>query len=174
MNDDEDFSDDSSYQWCWCAQLCFSVCRLFVLQYYISTNGTYLHVYTVYICSQLQPTGSRAPPPSAFKDVAYDVATQHIQQRPIRPLHCDAMSRYGGESRHREQDRGVPWYRAALADVQPLTNRRTKFVVLTFEPSGWTDPTVQKLVNVWEQQASRDVWAPTGVGRRRGPAPDTS
>jgi hypothetical protein len=27
--------------------------------------------------------------------------------------------------------------------------------VLAFESSGWTDPTVQKLVNVWEQQASR-------------------
>jgi hypothetical protein len=46
--------------------------------------------------------------------------------------------------------------RAALADVQqPLTNRHTKFVVLAFESSGWTDPTVQKLDNVWEQQASR-------------------
>ena len=34
-------SDDSgSYQWCCCAQLCFSVCRLFVLEYYSSTNGT--------------------------------------------------------------------------------------------------------------------------------------
>jgi hypothetical protein len=30
--------------------------------------------------------------------------------------------------------------------------RRTKFVVLAFELSG---PTVQKLVNVWEQRASR-------------------
>ena len=49
----------------------------------------------------------------------------------------------------------IAGYRAALADVQPLTNRRTKFVVLAFESSGWTDPTVQKLVNVWEQQASR-------------------
>ena len=39
--------------------------------------------------------------------------------------------------------------------MQPLTNHRTKFVVLAFESSGWTDLTVQKLVNVWEQQASR-------------------
>ena len=39
--------------------------------------------------------------------------------------------------------------------MQPLTNRRIKFVMLAFESSGWTDPTVQKLVNVWEQQASR-------------------
>ena len=39
---------------------------------------------------------------------------------------------------------------------QPLTNSRTKFVVLASESSaGWTDPTVQKLVdvNVWEQNA---------------------
>ena len=49
----------------------------------------------------------------------------------------------------------IAGYRAALADVQPLTNRRTKFVVLAFESSGWTDPTGQKLVNVWEQQALR-------------------
>ncbi len=39
--------------------------------------------------------------------------------------------------------------------MQPLTNCRTKLVVLAFESSGWTDPTVQRLVNVWEQQASR-------------------
>ena len=36
----------------------------------------------------------------------------------------------------------IEGYRAALADVQPLTNRRTKFVVLAFESSGWTGPTV--------------------------------
>ncbi len=29
---DEGFADDSSYQWCCCAQLCFSGCCLFVLQ----------------------------------------------------------------------------------------------------------------------------------------------
>ena len=43
---------------------------------------------------------------TAFKDVAYDVtiaATQTFK----RSLQCDARSRYGGESRHREQDRGV-------------------------------------------------------------------
>ncbi len=62
-------------------------------------------------------------------------------------------------------------YRAALADMQPLTNRHPKFVVLAFESSGWTDPTVQKLVNVWEQQASRRLGPDL---RRRGPAPDTS
>ena len=50
--------------------------------------------------------------------------------------------------------------------MQPLTNRRTKFVVLAFESSGWTDPTVQKLVNVWEQQASRRL----GPDRRWSPA----
>ncbi len=48
--------------------------------------------------------------------------------------------------------------------MQPLTNRRTKFVVLAFESSGWTGPTVQKLVNVWEQQASRRL----GPDRRLG------
>jgi hypothetical protein len=42
------------------------------------------------------------------------------------------------------------------ADVQVLTNRRKKFVVvLAFESSGWADPTVQTLVNLWEQRASR-------------------
>jgi hypothetical protein len=30
----------------------------------------------------------------------------------------------------------IAGYRAALADVQPLTYRRTKFVVLAFESSG--------------------------------------
>ncbi len=48
----------------------------------------------------------------------------------------------------RPRSRGTGLHRAALADVQPLANRRTKFVVLAFESSGWTDPTVQKLVNV--------------------------
>ncbi len=49
----------------------------------------------------------------------------------------------------------IAGYKAALADVQPLTNRRTKFVVLAFESSGRMGPTVQRLANVWEQQASR-------------------
>jgi hypothetical protein len=34
----------------------------------------------------------------------------------------------------------IAGYRAALADVQPLTNLHTKLVVLAFESSGWTDP----------------------------------
>ncbi len=42
----------------------------------------------------------------------------------------------------------IAGYRTALADVQPLTNRRLKFVVLAVKSSGWTDPTVEKLVNV--------------------------
>ncbi len=48
-------------------------------------------------------------------------------------------------------------------DVQPLTNRRTKFVVLAFESSGWTDPTVQKLVNVWDQTQGPCVPVPVHV-----------
>ncbi len=42
--------------------------------------------------------------------VAYDVtitATQTFNNGTTRPLHCDARSRYEGESRHREQERGV-------------------------------------------------------------------
>ena len=40
-----------------------------------------------------------------------------------------------------------------------------------FESSGWTDPTVQRLVNVWEQQASRRLgpdrrWSPAGSSTR--------
>jgi hypothetical protein len=80
---------------------------------------------------------------TAFKDVAYDVniaATQTFNNG-------QSVQKAAIESK-------IAGYRAALADVQPLTNRRTKFVVLAFESSGWTDPTVQKLVNVWEQQAS--------------------
>ena len=75
--------------------------------------------------------------------MAYDVtiaATQTFNNG----QYAATDSRSGGESRHREQDRGVQ----GGADVQPLTNRRTKFVVLAFESSGWTDPTVQKVVNV--------------------------
>ena len=60
----------------------------------------------------------------------------------------------------------IAGYRAALADVQPLTNHRTKFVVLAFESSGWTGPTVQKLVTVWEQQAS--------VQLQTQPSPDSN
>ena len=52
----------------------------------------------------------------------------------------------------------IAGYRAALADVQPLTNRRNKVVV-------------QKLVNVWEQRASRRFG--TGVGCSLVAAPDT-
>jgi hypothetical protein len=64
---------------------------------------------------------------TVFKDVAYDVtiaaATQTFNN-----------DRYSRESR-------IAGYRAALADVQPLTNRRTEFAVLAFELSaGWTDP----------------------------------
>jgi hypothetical protein len=60
----------------------------------------------------------------------------NIQQRPIWPLHCDARSRYGGESRHREQDRGVQGCnRAALPDVQLQCNRSP-----TAAPSLWCWP----------------------------------
>ena len=48
----------------------------------------------------------------------------------------------------------IAGYRTALATVQPLTNRHTKFVELASESSGWTDSTVQRLVNVWEQSAA--------------------
>ena len=51
--------------------------------------------------------------------------------------------------------------------VQPLTNRRTKFVALAFESSGWTDPTVQKLVNVWEQAAGFATFWPRPAGVQR-------
>jgi hypothetical protein len=99
-------------------------------------------------------------------------------------LHCsDARwSRYGGESRHREQDRtgvlqGGPRGRRATT----ASNRRTKFVVLAVESSsGWTDPTVQKLVNVWEQQhASRHLgpdrrWSPAGSSTRHELCPARS
>ncbi len=64
--------------------------------------------------------------------------------------------------------REVPVQRESFESkiVQPLTNRHTKLVVLAFESSGWTDFTVQKLVNVWEQQASRRL----GPDRRRSQA----
>ncbi len=81
----------------------------------------------------------------------------NIQQRPIStatPWRREVPVRRR-ESRHRE----------ALADVQPLTNRHTKFVALAFESSAWTDSTLQRLVNVWEQQPSR----PLGPDRRWSP-----
>jgi hypothetical protein len=69
----------------------------------------------------------------------------------------------------------IAGYRAALAEVQPLTNRRTKFVVLAFEASGWTDPTVRKLV---KQRASRrlgpDRLEPTGVAGVHQMQPDAA
>ncbi len=75
--------------------------------------------------------------------------------------------RYGGEKSK------IAGYRAALADVQPLTNRRTKFVVLAFESSGWTNPTVSAEAGQRVGAAGfADVWAPTGVVGR--PAPDTT
>ncbi len=89
---------------------------------------------------------------TAFKDVAYDVtiaATQIFNNGQYG--HSIATRGLGTEAKAAIESK-IAGYRAA---VQPLTNRRTKFVALAFESSGWTDPTVQKLVNVWEQQASR-------------------
>ncbi len=90
---------------------------------------------------------------TAFKDVAYDVTIAATQTFTIA-----TRAWYRGDSAIESKIAG---YRAALADVQPLTNCRTKFVVLAFESSGWTDPTVQKLVNVWEKSRLRDVWDQT-------------
>ena len=50
--------------------------------------------------------------------------------------------------------------------MRPLTNRCTQLVVLAFESlSGWAHPTLQKLVNLWEQQQrdSRRVGADRGL-----------
>ena len=51
----------------------------------------------------------------------------NIQQRPIG--HSIATRGPGTEAKESK----IAGCRAALADVQPLTNRRTKFVVLAFE-----------------------------------------
>ena len=90
---------------------------------------------------------------TAFKDVAYDVPTAATQTfNNGQNGHSIATLGPGTEAEATVESK-IAGYRAALADVQPLTNRRTKFVVvMAFESSGWTDPTVQRLVNVWEQQ----------------------
>ncbi len=91
----------------------------------------------------------------------------NIQQRPILATPLRREVRYGGI------ECKITGYRAALADVQPLTNRFTKFVVLAFESSGWTDPTVQRLVNVWELQASRRLGPVAGRVQHQTPSPRT-
>jgi hypothetical protein len=70
----------------------------------------------------------------------HDRSNANIQQRPIRPL---ATQGAGTEAKAAIQSK-IAGYRAALADVQPLTNRLTKFLVLAPESlSGWTaGPTV--------------------------------
>ena len=97
---------------------------------------------------------------TAFEDVAYDLtiaATQTLnngQYGHFIAAYFHARSRYGAVRRRESKIAGVGTGRA-LTDVQPLTNRLTKVMVLAFESAGWMDPTVQKLVNVWEQRASR-------------------
>jgi hypothetical protein len=87
---------------------------------------------------------------TAFKGVADDV-TLTATQTFNNGQYGHSIATRGSEAKAAIESK-IEGYRAALADVQPLTNRRTKFVVLAFESSSWTDPTVQKLVNVWEQQ----------------------
>ena len=92
----------------------------------------------------------------------------NIQQRPIRPLHCDARSRYGGKSRHREQDREGTGRPSRMCNRSP-----------TAAPSSWCWPSTRQVGRTpqcrsWPTCGSsrlRDVWAPTGVVG--GPAPDT-
>jgi hypothetical protein len=108
---------------------------------------------------------------TAFKDVAYDVTIAATQTFNNGQYGHSIATRGPGTEAKAAIESKIAGYRAALADVQPLTNRRTKFVVLAFESSGWTDPTVQKLVNVWEQQASRRLgpdrrWSPAGSSTR--------
>jgi hypothetical protein len=91
---------------------------------------------------------------TAFIAVVYDVTIAATQTFNHGQYGHSIATRGPGTETKAGIESKIAGYRAALANVQ-LTNRRTKFVVLTFESSGWTDPTVQKLVNVWEQQASR-------------------
>jgi hypothetical protein len=124
---------------------------------------------------RVRAPGRRPLPPSAdtaFKDVAYDAtieATQTFNNGQYG--HSMIATRGPGTEAKAAVESKIAGYRAALADVQPLTNRRTKFVVLAVESSEWTDPTVQRLVNVWGQQASRRLgpdrrWSPAGFSTR--------
>ena len=108
---------------------------------------------------------------TAFKDVAYDVTIAATQTFNNGQYGHSIATRGPGTEAKAAIESKIAGYRAALADVQPLTNRRTKFVVLAFESSGWTDSTVQRLVNTWEQQASRCLgpdrrWSPAGSSTR--------
>ena len=108
---------------------------------------------------------------TAFKDVAYDVTIAATQTFNNGQYGHSIATRGPGTEAKAAIESKIAGYRAALADVQPLTNRRTKFVVLAFESSGWTDSTVQRLVNTWEQQASRRLgpdrrWSPAGSSTR--------
>ena len=80
-----------------------------------------------------------------FKDVACDVTIAATQTFNNDGHSIATRAWYRGDSAIESKIAG---YRAALVDVQPLTNCRTKFVVLAFESSGWTDPTAVQ--NVWE------------------------
>ena len=95
---------------------------------------------------------------TAFKDVAYDVTIAATQTFNNGQYGHSIATRGPGTEAKAAIESKIAGYRAALADVQPLTNRRTKFVVLAFESSGSVDGPL-KLVNVREQRASRR-WGP--------------
>ncbi len=91
--------------------------------------------------------GAASSADTDFKDVACDV-TVAATQTFNNGQHGHSMATRGPGTRRQPPLSKIAGYRAALADAQPLTNRCTKFVVLTFESSEWTDRSVQKLVNV--------------------------
>ncbi len=89
---------------------------------------------------------------TAFKDVAYDVTIAATQTFNNGQFLLSATRGPGTEAKAAIESK-IAGYRAALADVQPLTNRHTKVVVLAFASSGWTDPTVHDVCLVWSNGA---------------------
>jgi hypothetical protein len=100
--------------------------------------------------------------------VAYDVtiaATQTFNNGQYRSIATRARrTRGSGTEAKAAIESKIAGCRAALADVQPLTNRRTKLVrgagLRIVRLDG---PTVQKLVNVVERQQGSRRLGPTRV-----------
>ena len=105
MNDDADFSDDSSsYQWCCCAQqLCFSVCRLLIKVYvleYCNSCAQYDNIairpplFLVSIACMIRRPSKLRPCPFSVWSLPWAVAApargNHAAHRLLRLLlwHC--------------------------------------------------------------------------------------
>ena len=163
----------------------------------IDVDARYLH--TQYRPSDIRVTRRDGGPDMEFEDDTGGLILgggsdpergPHPGDSPVRAIAYDVtiaatQTYYNGQYGHHTATQGpgtqaaaattekIKKYKEKLANIRPETNHRTKFEVLAFESSGWTDGRVKSLVAAWES-GRRSVGVRIGVGRRRGPAPDRS